>query len=82
MGEWCPSTDPNRAQSVSQLKPYYHTPSKEHTAHTHTLLWSSFKCAARISASSSFFWMVVVLEDGLLLLFHLFLPIFLLAQIL
>jgi len=43
-------------------------------AHTHTLLWSSFKCAAGISASSnadassSFFWKVVVLQDGLLLL--------------
>ena len=42
--------------------------------HTHTLLWSSFKCAAGISASSnadapsSFFWKVVVLQDGLLLL--------------
>ena len=43
-------------------------------AHTHTLLWSSFKCAARAgtSASSSFFFFllekVVVLQDGLLLL--------------
>ena len=52
--------------------------------HTHTLLWSSFKCAAGISASSnadtssSLFWKVVVLQDGLLLL-SIFLPIFLLG---
>ena len=45
-------------------------------AHTHTLLWSSFQvCGGYIScifqcryASSSFFWKVVVLQDGLLLL--------------
>ena len=54
--------------SVSQSVSHSHTPSKEHTAHTHTLLWSSFKCAARISTSSPFFWKVVVLQDGPLLL--------------
>ena len=38
--------------------------------HTHYsgLLSSVCACAARISASSSFFWKVVVLQDGLLLL--------------
>eukprot|EP00964_Phaeocystis_antarctica_P133763 scaffold97995_cov67-Phaeocystis_antarctica.AAC.1 len=57
---------------VSQSLP--HTSSTELTAYTHTLLWSSFKCAAGISASSnadassSFFWKVIVLQDGLLLL--------------
>ena len=34
-----PSTATERLQSVS----HYHTPSKEHMAHTHTLLWSSFQ---------------------------------------
>eukprot|EP00964_Phaeocystis_antarctica_P070678 scaffold43060_cov56-Phaeocystis_antarctica.AAC.5 len=41
------------SQSVS----HYHTPSREHMAHTHTLLWSSFKRAAgmhRWSRSSRF----------------------------
>ena len=60
---------------------HYHTPSRELTAYTHTLLWSSFKCAAGISqhlllssGRSSYFRMVFYS-------FH-FLPIFLLAQIL
>ena len=43
-------------------------------AHSHSTLVFFFKCAADISASSnadassSFFWKVVVLQDGLLLL--------------
>ena len=69
-------------QSVSHC----HTPSTELTTYTQILRWSYFKCAAGFSASSkayassSFFWNVVVLQDGLLLLS--LLPIFLLAQIL
>ena len=47
---------------------HYHTPSTKLTAYTHTLLWSSFKCAVGFSTSSSFFWKVVVLQDSLLLL--------------
>ena len=58
----------DQAVGVSQSVSHYHTLSKELTAYTHTLLWSSFKCAAGFSASSSFFWKVVVLQDGLLLL--------------
>ena len=40
---------PVQIQSVS----HFHTPSTELTAYTHTLRWSSFKCAAGFSASSN-----------------------------
>ena len=65
-------------QSVS----HYHTPSKELTAYTHTLLWSSLSSVLTLYSGllssalrdslhlplSSLFWKVVVLQDGLLLL--------------
>ena len=65
----------SRKQSVSQSLPHFLLAGSTWPSHsTHTLLWSSFKRAAGISASSnadassSFFWKVVVLQDGLLLL--------------
>jgi len=81
-GEEVPPWDAG-SQSVS----HYHTPSREHMAHTHSLLWSSFSSVRRVSlhlpmqmhlllssGRSSYFRMVFCS-------FH-FLPIFLLAQIL
>ena len=45
------ATEAEKARVDSQSVSHYHTPSRELTAYTHTLLWSSFKCAAGISVS-------------------------------
>ena len=77
-------------QSVSQSVSHYHTPSKELTAYTHTLLWSSFKCAhtlpigatrnaRNVRAYDSGEWFTLLFSVRNRGLFHLWQPMLLVA---